>query len=224
MLARRIVPATFDAMLSNPLVDFEVVHGTDGIARRAFSAADVSRMLEAGIMQEDEPFELVEGELVFMNAQGFVHDRIKTALARKLGRFLSEDFFVGAEISVQLSTRSIVQPDVVVGPEQAATRTAEGFLRIPAAQILLLIEVAATSLSFDRGRKAALYAREGIAEHWMIDTNRRVAFVHRGAAPEGFRQVETMAHDDELRPAAPELAGFAIRLGDIAGFDRDPSR
>lgn len=193
-----------------------VVEGADGIARRAFSADDVRRMVEAGIMEADEPFELVEGDLIFMNPQGFAHDRIKTALGRKLGRFLSEEFFVGVEVSVQLSTKSIVQPDLVVGPESAVARTAEGFLTIPAGQVLLVVEVGATSLAYDRGRKAALYAREGICEYWVIDANKRRAWVHRRPSPQGFREVGTMTKNDELRPAAPEFAGFAIRLADLA--------
>lgn len=193
-----------------------VVQGSDGLARRAFSADDLRRMLETGIMEEGEPFELIEGELVFMNAQGFAHDRIKTALGRKLGRFLPEDFFVGIEVSVQLSGSSIVQPDIVVAPDNAVARTAEGFLTIPAAQLLLVVEVASSSLSFDRGRKAALYAREGIAEYWVIDANKRRAWLHRGPSANGYRTVTPVAPEEELRPAAPELAGFAVSLRDLA--------
>jgi Uma2 family endonuclease len=194
-----------------------IVHGADGLARRAFTAGDVSRMLEAGIMEEDEPFELVEGELVLMNAQGFAHDRIKTALTRKLGRFLPDDFFVGAEVSVQLSAKLIVQPDVVVGFERAVARTAEGFLTIPTGDILLLVEVATTSLSFDRGRKAVLYATHGIEEYWVIDTNRQVTWVHRRPQAEGFAEVAMVAADGELRPLASELSEFGLRLVDLVG-------
>jgi Uma2 family endonuclease len=193
-----------------------VVQGSDGLARRAFTAGDVSRMLEAGIMEEDEPFELVEGELFLMNAQGFAHDRIKTALARKLGRFMPEEFFVGAEVSVQLSTKSIVQPDLVVGFERTVARTTEGFLTIPAAEILLVVEVATTSLSFDRGRKAVLYAGQGIGEYWVVDTNRQATWVHRRPGPEGFSDVTMVSADEELRPSAAEFSGFTIRLADLA--------
>jgi Uma2 family endonuclease len=167
----------------------EVVEGADGLACRAFSAAEVSRMMDAGIMQADEPFELVEGELIFINAQGFAHDRIKSALGRKLGRLLPEEFFVGVEVSVQLTDNTIVQPDIVVGPEVAVMRTPEAFLAIPAAQILLLAEVAASSLAYDRGRKARLYAREGIAEYWVIDANQSRGWIYREPSPEGFRSV-----------------------------------
>jgi Uma2 family endonuclease len=197
-------------------VTVHLIEGSDGLARRAFSAVDLRRMIDAGIMDEGEPFELVEGELVFMNAQGFAHDIIKTALARKLGRFLSESFFVGAEVSVQLTGTSIVQPDLVVAPRQAIACTDEGFLTIEASAILLLVEVAATSLSFDRGRKARLYAREGIAEYWVIDANKRRGWLYGGPSEEGFKDVKPVLAEDEIRPSAPELAGFSIRIDDLS--------
>lgn len=171
--------------------------------------------MEVGIMEEDEPFELFEGELVLMNAQGFAHDRIKTALARKLGRFMTEDFFVGAEVSVQLSKKTIIQPDLVVGFDRSVARTPEGFLTIPTAEILLIVEVATTSLSFDRGRKAALYAGQGIAEYWVVDTNRQVTWVHRQPEVAGFGDVTMVTADKELRPLASEFQGFTVRLADL---------
>jgi Uma2 family endonuclease len=210
----RFYPAgLLDEITAKPV---NLIEGADGLLRRAFSADDLRRMLEAGIMDEDERFELVEGELVFMNAHGFAHDRIKMALGKKLIRTLQEELFVGIEVSGQMSTRSVLQPDLVVGPESAVQRTAEGFLTVPAAQLLLLVEVAASSLSYDRGRKAALYAREGISEYWVIDANKLRAFVRRGPSPEGFCEVLPVSADEELRPSAPDLAGFAIRLADLS--------
>lgn len=193
-----------------------VVEGADGLARRAFSADDIRRMLESGIMDEGEPFELVEGELVFMNAQGFAHDRIKMALGRKLARLLAEEFFVGIEVAIQLTDRSLVQPDLVVGPDAAVARTPEGFLTIPTAEILLVVEVAASSLALDRGRKAALYAREGIAEYWVVDADERRAWVRRSPSLLGYGETTPLAAGEELRPAARELSGFAIRPAEIA--------
>jgi Uma2 family endonuclease len=201
--------------IGTAVMTVHVVQGGDGLARRAFSADDVRRMVESGIMQEDEPFELVEGELIFMNAQGFAHDLIKSALGHKLGRFLPERFFVGVEVSVQLTDRSIVQPDLVVSSRTAVVRTTDGFLSIPAAQILLLIEVAATSLAYDRGRKAALYAREGVPEYWVIDANQRTAWVHRNPGLSGYATVTEVPQHERLEAAAPELAGFGVRLEEL---------
>jgi Uma2 family endonuclease len=197
-------------------MNLHVVQGRDEPTRRAFNANDLRRMIENGILAPDERVELIEGELVVMNAAGFAHERMKMALGRKLGRLLPEELFVGIEVSVQLTTRSIVQPDIVVGPDRAVARTAEGFLTIPAAKLLLVVEIASSSLSFDRGRKAALYAGEGIAEYWVIDANKGRAWLHRAPSAEGYGSVVPVTRDAELRPAAPELAGFAVRLDQLA--------
>lgn len=197
-------------------MNLHIIQGRDGAPRRAFSADDLRRMVETGILAPDERVELIEGELVVMNAQGFAHERLKMALGKRLIRVAPEWLFVGIEVSVQLSTRSIVQPDLVVGPDSAVARTAEGFLTIPAAELLLVVEVSVSTLSFDRGRKAALYAREGIPEYWVIDAKKSRAWVHRDPSPEGYRSVVPVTVDAELRPAAPDLASFAIRLADLS--------
>lgn len=188
------------------------VPGSNEPTRRAFSADDLRRMIETGILAPDERVELIEGELVVMNAAGFVHERIKTTLGRRLGRVLPEELFVGIEVSVQLSTRSIVQPDIVIGPDSAVMRTNEGFLTIPANAILLVVEIASSSLAFDRGRKARLYAREGIAEYWVVDANTRGAWMYGDPAAEGYGRVIPVAADGELCAASTALAGFAITL------------
>jgi Uma2 family endonuclease len=140
---------------------------------------------------------------------------------------LAEEFFVGVEVSVQLTDNTIVQPDIVVGPEVAVMRTPEAFLAIPAAQILLLAEVAASSLAYDRGRKARLYAREGIAEYWVFDANQSRGWIYREPSPEGFRSVRPLGADDEFRPAVPPSAPAAlstfIRTNRVAAL-RPPRR
>jgi Uma2 family endonuclease len=104
----------------------------------------------------------------------------------------------------------------VIGPDKAIARSKEGFLTIPAAQVLLLVEIASSSLAFDRGRKAELYAREGIAEYWVIDVNKRQTWVHREPEPQGYRNVTKVSADQHLRPASPELAAFSSRLDNLA--------
>lgn len=197
-------------------MNLHLVRGSDGAERRAFTADDVRRMLKAGILKEDERFELIEGELVVMNAGGFAHDRLKMMLGRRFSRVLPDELAVGIETSVQLTPRSIVQPDIVVGPDRGVARTKEGFLTIPAAEVMLIIEIASSSLSFDRGRKAQLYAREGIAEYWVIDANRRRTWVHRDPEPQGYRTVTQVTSGQTLRPASPALAAFSASLDDLA--------
>jgi Uma2 family endonuclease len=181
-------------------------------ARRAFSADDVRRMVEAGILSEDERVELIDGELIEMAAKGFAHDRIKTELAHTLSRTLSDDYRVRVESTLQLDATVLVEPDLLVTRKDAAAVSAEGFATIPVLEVLLLIEVAASSLGYDRGRKAGLYARYGVPEYWVIDANQRNAWIHREPGPSGYATVIEVRSDERLAAAAPELSGFGVRL------------
>ena len=79
--------------------------------------------------------------------------------------------------------------------------------------ILLAIEVALTSLAYDRGLKARLYARHGVNELWVIDAERRRAFIHAGPEKGGWRSIVERGPDEALTFAA--LPGLSVRLGSI---------
>ncbi len=87
------------------------------------------------------------------------------------------------------------------------------FARPKPSDILLLIEVAVSSMAYDRKVKAALYARYGIREFWVIDGNERVAWIHTGPSDRGWASIVERGPHDML--VTPTLPNFAIRLGDI---------
>ena len=79
--------------------------------------------------------------------------------------------------------------------------------------ILLAIEVALTSLPYDRGLKAQLYARYNVRELWVVDAARRATFVHQGPETGGWRSIVERGPDEALTVAA--LPGFSMRLGAV---------
>ena len=91
-----------------------VTRAAEGFDRRSFTVHDVRRMIDTGIMDEDERVELVEGELVVMAAKGYAHDLIKNGLNLALARALPPDMMVGIENSIQFTDNSILEPDLVV--------------------------------------------------------------------------------------------------------------
>lgn len=182
---------------------------------RRFTAGDLQLMLSAGILREDERVELLDGELVEMAAKGFAHDVVKNALMRCLVPALPKAIYLGIESTLQLGPRLLLEPDLLLSPAKSRSASPEGFCTIPGAEILLVIEVAASSLPYDRGRKAALYARHGVREYWVIDAQERGALVHRVPVDGLYRDVTAFAQDATLRPEAAELAHMAVPLVEL---------
>lgn len=88
----------------------------DGLARRAFSVGDIRRMIDTGVLNEDERIELVEGDLVMMSAKGYAHDYIKNALNLAIARALPDALSMGVEMTVQFSQDMILEPDTSASP------------------------------------------------------------------------------------------------------------
>ncbi len=184
-----------------------VTRAAEGFDRRAFTVDEILRMQDAGIISEDENFELIEGEIVPMQAKTHVHELIKSALNLGVARALPDKLWLGVESSIYLSPNTFVEPDLVVYPRGLTLETVKG------ADILLAIEVALTSLAYDRGLKARLYARHGVNELWVVDAARRTTFIHSGPAGESWRSIVERAPDEALTFAA--LPGFSVRLAAI---------
>ena len=175
--------------------------------RRAFTVDEILRMQDAGIIHEDENFELIEGEIVPMQAKTHIHELIKSALTLKLARALTDDLWLGVESTMYLSDRTFVEPDLVVYRRGMKLEEVKG------PDILLAIEVALTSLNFDRGLKARLYARYGVRELWVIDAAKRRTFVHTKPNEQGWSSIIEKKPEEELTCAV--VPDFTIKLGEI---------
>jgi Uma2 family endonuclease len=189
--------------------------GPDGVVKRAFTADDVRRMVEAEILDEGEHVELVDGELIETPAKGFAHDRVKNALVRRLARALPDHLYVATESTLQLGPAFLLEPDILVARSDSVIASEEGFATVGAGGALLVIEVALSSASYDRDRKARVYADHGVPEYWVLDLNERAAVVHRGPSPAGYAEIQTHGPETLLQPTAPELHAVSVRLADL---------
>jgi len=185
----------------------------EGLPRRVFTVDDISRMMEAGIIHEDERFELVEGEIVMKAAKPAVHELIKSAMNIAVVRALPDHLTMGVEVTLRLTDILMLEPDIAVFPKELLTRASTGFAYLEPGEAQLVIEVAVTSLAYDRGLKAWLYARHAVRELWVIDANERITWVHAGASGEGWSSIVKRGPQDVLTTAA--LPGFSMRLGEI---------
>jgi len=113
-----------------------VTRAAEGFDRRAFTVDEVLRMQEAGIISEDENFELIEGEIVPMQAKTHAHELLKSALNIAVVRALPDRLWVGVETTIYLTPNTFVEPDLVVYPRGLKLETVKG------SDIELAIEVA----------------------------------------------------------------------------------
>jgi Uma2 family endonuclease len=133
--------------------------------RRLLTVDEYHRMGEAGILTEDDRVELIEGELVAMAPIGSEHIAATNSLNRLLVLAVGERGIVSVGNPVRLNRRSEPQPDFAVLKPRGDYRTA-----LPRPEdTMLAVEVANTSLDYDRNVKLALYARSGIPEAWIVN-------------------------------------------------------
>ena len=185
-----------------------VTSAAEGLPRRRFTVAEVEAMVAAGVMEEDERVELIGGELVPMSPKGNHHEVVKTALLRRWFRAAPVEIELTPETTFRLSEDTYLEPDVVIYPR------ASGLPGLTGANVLLVVEIADSSLRYDSGRKAALYASFGIRELWVIDAVRLTTRAFREPAADGYRNVQDFGPTDQLSPLLAPQA-FALRLEEL---------
>jgi Uma2 family endonuclease len=185
----------------------------EGLPRRAFTVADVRRMIDIGVIGEDERIELLEGELVVMAAKGYAHEIVKTALVKALVLAAKPGVKVGVEMSIQFAPEILLEPDIAILAEGAIRESATGYVDVVRGGCLLIVEVAQSSLGYDKETKASLYAGFGVREFWVIDANERTAWVHTGPTSDGWSQIAECGPDDVL--ITPVLPNLSIKLSKI---------
>ncbi|MEX0406892.1 Uma2 family endonuclease [Aquibium sp. LZ166] len=176
--------------------------------RRVWTRAEIEAMVAAGIIDEDERFELIGGEVVPMSPKGARHELVKVDLNRHLQKIVADDLSVGQETTLWLDETSFVEPDFCIWPRSIAPVEQGGH------DVLLAIEIADTSLAYDLGRKVGIYAAYGVAEVWVVNALTLVTRVHRALGAEGYRDIFEVAPDGDLASVRrPEIRLNLAGLG-----------
>lgn len=161
------------------------------------------RMGETGILHEDDRVELIDGELIRMAPIGSLHAGLLTRLTRLLVERVAGRVIVSPQNPVILSRVTEGQPELTL----LRWRSDDYMGAVPVAtDTLLVIEVADSSLRYDRDVKLRFYAESGVPEAWIVDARRRLLFVHRESAGNAYRSTQTLAEGDAAACATlPEL-------------------
>jgi Uma2 family endonuclease len=176
---------------------------TPTVTRRRLTADEFGRMVEAGILHEDDHVELLDGELMQMAAQGGAHVACVTRLNNRITPKVAGRALVSVQSSIRLSPYSEPEPDVAL----LRYHEDEYGTSLPGPDnVLLIIEVADSSLYYDRNLKLPLYAAAGIPEVWIVDLQRHRVTVYRGPTPNGYEQAIPHTRGATLSPLAfPDL-------------------
>jgi Uma2 family endonuclease len=163
--------------------------------RRLFTVEEYHRMGEAGVLTEDDRVELIEGEIVTMPPIGEGRARSVDSAAEVFITRFGQRARIRIQGPVDVGQRSEFQPDLAVlrrEPERA------GAEHPGPDDILLIIEVADTSLERDRGLKLPIYARAGVREVWIVNLRAGLIEVYRQPVGGAYREVLAVGRGQRL--------------------------
>jgi Uma2 family endonuclease len=177
-----------------------------------FTSAEYHRMAELGILSPDARIELIDGVIIEMSPIGRRHLACVDRLSKLFNSQLGDAVIVRTQSSVVLGDGREPEPDI------ALLRFRADFYAEVAetpADVLLIVEVADSSLEYDRRTKAPLYARHGVPELWIADLNRECLLMFRDPTPLGYASTQVLRTEEQLSPLA--FSDLAIRVGTIFG-------
>lgn len=181
------------------------------VSRHRLKVEDFHKMGSAGILTEDDRVELIEGDLIDMAPIGSEHAGVVYLLTQSITLAAGHAAIVGAQNPLIVGEYSEPQPDILV------LRPREDYYRKSHPRpedVLLLIEVADSTVRFDRKIKIPLYARHEVPEVWLVDLPRRGVEVYRLPQPDAgrYRQVEFL-NTGTLTPQ--QLATVSVDLHEL---------
>ena len=170
-------------------------------SRRRFTVAEYCALAEAGILAEWERVELLDGEIIVMPPIGEPHEYGTNWMNRVLTHRLYDRAWVRVQSSVRLSDDSLPEPDIAV------VRLDAPYRRPTPEDVYLIIEVADSSLEFDRGVKLLRYAAAGIPEVWIVNLRARQVEAWADPVDGVYQRRRVVPADGLISPRAfPEVS------------------
>jgi Uma2 family endonuclease len=182
------------------------------VPRHLFTVDEYYRMYEAGIFSQDDRVELIDGEIVEMSPIGSNHAACVLRLNALLNRLIGARAFVSVQSPVRLGKRTEPEPDIaLLAPRDDYYASGHP----EPADLLLIIEVADTSLSYDLDMKAPRYARAGIAEYWLVDLPGEAIEVYSEPGKSRYQQATRFERGETI--ASQTLPGLTLDVNAILG-------
>lgn len=180
------------------------------IQTRRFTRAEYHRMAQAGILREDDRVELLDGVIASMSPIGPRHCSVVDRLTALLVPCLTGRAICRVQGAITLDEHSEPEPDIaLLTPRDDFYSDSHP----TAADVLLVIEVAETSIEQDRGEKLRLYAAAGIPEYWIVDLQRNVLIVHQRPIGTEYGSIQQLDRAATVAPAA--LPDLTLNLSEL---------
>lgn len=174
------------------------------LIRRKFTVSQYHQMVEAGILNENDRVELIRGEIVEMTPIGRRHAASVNRLVRLFTQLFGNSIILSPQNPIELGNNSEPQPDIaLLQPRPDFYESGH-----PQPQdIILLVEVADTTVEADRNVKITLYAENGIVEVWLVDINAELVEVYREPTSNGYQNIQQFQRGQSLCiQAFPDIA------------------
>lgn len=168
---------------------------------RRWTVDEFEAMIDAGIFHPDERLELIHGTLLAMAPQQARHAQSAALVYEVLFQNCPDDHHVRSQSPLRLGPDDRPEPDVfLVAGSAASVRELPSFSP-------LVVEIADSSLTYDRSTKADLYARHGLPEYWIVDLQHRTVEVYTDPGPDVYRTKRTVEPGDTITlGCAPDAA------------------
>jgi Uma2 family endonuclease len=174
------------------------------ISRRLFTVHDYHRMVDAGILCEDDRVELIRGEILEMSPIGPRHSAAVLRSTQALVRAVGDRAIVGVQGSIRLDEYDEPQPDIyLLRPKTDFYASGHA----GPSDIFLIVEMADSSLKYDQTVKMQLYAETAVPEYWIADIRNDCVIVYTDPSKDGYRTVRTFQRGSSMTPGLlPELS------------------
>jgi len=186
----------------------------DGIPRLKWTLEEFEHLSQLGFFGgQDRPrerLELIDGDLVVRAEKEAGHERVRGKLTMLLARALPAEVHIYSEPGWRPGGDRYLEPEIIICKAGSEPST------VPASDVLLLIEVADSSLAYDTGIKARLYATLGVPEYWVIDANRLTTRIHQNPTESGYTTLTNHPSTATLHPY--QIPTLGLRLAGL-GLD-----
>ncbi len=172
-------------------------------ARKKFTVEEYYKLGEIGIIGPDERTELIDGDIIYMAPMGSRHAGCIPRLLKIFFKALGDHALITSQTPVRLNGQFAPEPDLsILKPRDDCY---EDLLPQPQ-DIYLLIEVAVTTVEYDRNVKSVLYARAGIIELWIVDIEAQLVEVYRQPGANGYESIQQFRPGETISPLSfPDL-------------------